>query len=185
MKKFGNPGTVMPRYARLARPVFLERPAVTTNDAEAGEVVRRLEAGGHDDDVDARSDPSASTMPSRHRRDGARDQLHVLLLERGIERAREDRPLAGVRVLRRDGLAQVGAVGELAVDVVEAELPARLVGLGAGPVEMPAPQAPLQQVPLPPAVRRRRHGLAKAARSSSVKSRSPLGMTHPGSRWNT
>ena len=110
----------------------------------------------------ARSDPSASTMPPGGQRShGARDELDVVLLERGIEGAREDRPLARIRVPRRDGLAQVRPVGELALDVVEAELPARFVRLGAGPVQAPAPQAPLQQVPLAPALPAPAPGMAE------------------------
>ncbi len=79
-----------------------------------------------------------------------RHELDVVLLERAVERAGDDRTLAGIGVLRRDCLAQIRTVGELAVDVGQAELPAGLVGLGPRPVEVSAPQALLQQVPLPP-----------------------------------
>ncbi len=89
-----------------------------------------------------------------HRRHRPRYQLDVLLLERGIEGAGNDGPLAGIGVLRRHRLAQVGSVGELAGDVVEAELLAGLVELGAGTVELPPPQGLLEHVLQPPALPR-------------------------------
>src|SRR5262249_55570531 len=88
-----------------------------------------------------------------HRLHGLRHQLDVLLLERGIEGAGQDRPLAGIGILRRDGFAQVRAVGELARDVVEADPLARLVGAGAGPVGVPAAQVLLHHELEPPALR--------------------------------
>ena len=171
---------------RLVRPMVLQRPAATTDDAEAGEVVRRLEPGRHNDDIDG-SLLALGVDDARagHRRHGAGDQLHVVLLERGIEGAGEDRPLARIGIRRRDRLAQVRAIGELAVDVAEAELVAGLVDLGARPVEAAAPQALLQQVLQPPSLPPAAPRLGEGGARSSVRSRSPLGMIHPGSRWNT
>ena len=111
----------------------------------------------------ARSTPSASTMPvAGHRGDGPGDQLHVLLLERGIEGGGDDRPLARIRVRRRHRLAQVGTVGELAVDVARGRSCSRVgVGLRAGPVEMSARtgSSPARTAAAS-APGRRRHGLA-------------------------
>ena len=90
-------------------------------------------------------------MPvARDGRNRARHKFDVLFLERSVEGARDDRPLAGIGILRRHRLPQIWPIGELPVDVRAAELLARGVGLGAGPVEVPAPQALLQHVPLPP-----------------------------------
>ena len=64
----------------------------------------------------ARSTPSASTIPfAGHGRDRVRHELDVVLLERAVERAGDDRTLAGIGVLRRDGLAEIRTVGELAL----------------------------------------------------------------------
>src|ERR1700737_1498376 len=77
--------------------------------------------------------------------------------------SRSGRPPRGIGVPRGDRLPQVGAVGELPGDVVEAELLADRVGPGAGPVEVPAPQAFLQHAlqpeafpPAPPRLGERR-----------------------------
>ena len=98
----------------------------------------------------SRSTPSTSTTPvGCHRRDCLRDELDVRLLERGIERRGEDRPLPGIRVGRGDRLLQVGAVLEAPGDVVEAELRADVVLLGVDHEDLAAPDVLLEQ-PLQP-----------------------------------
>src|SRR5205085_4273106 len=125
--------------------------STAADDTNTREIVGGLEPGGHHDDVDrALRTVGVDESGGRYRGHRAGDQLDVVLLERGVEGAGEDGPLAGIRIRRCDGGAQVRPVGELAVDVVEAELPARLVDLRTGPVEMPAPQAAFQEVALPP-----------------------------------
>ena len=188
MKKFGNSGTVMPRNARgsPAQYSWSVRPLRPTT-AQAREVVRGLEAGGHDDDVDLALDAVGVDDAGRgHRRDRPRHELDVLLLERGVERAARrsaacrdtgtsaSPPRAG-RVGRRTcGRCSRGRTASRAA-----------LRLGAGPVELPPPEALLQHPLQPPAFPRAATAWRSAARSSSVKSRSPLGMTQPGSRWNT
>ena len=84
---------------RFAGPVLVERPAVAADDLQAGEVVRGLEPGRHHEDVDLALDAVDVDDPGGgHRRHGRGDELDVGLLERGIERGREDRPLPRVRV---------------------------------------------------------------------------------------
>ena len=146
MKKFGNPGTVMPRNgAWLLRPMLLQCPSIATDDAEAAQIVGGLEARGHHQDVDGSLGPvGVDDAGTRHRPNGARNQRHVRLLQGAIEGAGEDGAFAGIRIRRRDRLAKVRAVGELALDVGEAELPAGLVGLGARTVETATPQTLLQ-----------------------------------------
>src|SRR5213080_2971993 len=104
----------------------------------------------------ARSTSSTSTMPVGGPGGNALPtRLAVRLLRRRIEGAGEKRPLPGIRVRRSDGLAQVGSIGELAVDVGPTEVLPRLVELGAGPEEVAAPKVLLdlepQAPPLPPA----------------------------------
>ena len=178
----------MPRNACGSPAQYsLERPARAADDLQAREVVRR--AGTRSPSRgrrSSRSTPSTSTIPvRRHRRDRLRDELDVGLLERGVEGRGEDRPLARVRVRRGDGLAQVGAV---------LEAPGRC-SRGRTGVRTAFSFVSTRKI-LPPQMFfssshfsrrrscRRRHGFENVLRSSAVKSRSPLGMTQPGSRWN-
>src|SRR5205807_10389159 len=72
--------------AWLVTPVVSKDAAVTAHDLHAGEVVRRLETGGHDDHVDGALDPVGVDDPGgSHRGDGRGDEGHVLLLERRVE----------------------------------------------------------------------------------------------------
>src|SRR5262245_49552621 len=135
--------------ARLARPALVQQPAPSTHDPESGQVVRRLEPRRHHDDVDATLDSiGVDDAGAAHGGHGPWHQLHVVPLERGVERARDHRPLPRVRVARRHRLAQVGTIGELAGDVVAAELLARVVDPRPGPVAPPVPQRLLQHEPL-------------------------------------
>ena len=127
--------------------------AVTAHDLHAGEVVRRLETGGHDDHVDGALDPVGVDDPGgSHRGDGLGDEGHVLLLERRVEGRSHHRSLAGVRVGGCDGFPEVGAVLEDAVDVAPAECLALRVRLGARSPEGAIPEVLLQHPALAPAL---------------------------------
>jgi len=64
---------------------------------EAGQVVRRLKAGGHHQDVDGVLGAGGVYHPvARHRGDSPGDQAHIVTLECAIERGIQDWSLARI-----------------------------------------------------------------------------------------
>ena len=190
MKKFGNPGTVMPRYARgsPAQCSCSVRPSRPTT-RQAREVVRGLEPGRHHDHVDRR----ARRRRRRRCPVGVTDATAFgtsstfVLLQCGIERAREHRAACpgygyvGVTAAARSGRSSNWRAMYARHISSRALAAASCPGCQIAPLQ----QVLLQQVLQPQPFARRRHGSRTSARSSSVKSRSPFGSTQPGSRWNT
>src|SRR6185436_20695136 len=65
--------------ARLAVPVLAQGAAAASDDLDAGEVVRRLEPGGHHEDVDlALHAVDVDDASGRHRLDRAWHELDAL-----------------------------------------------------------------------------------------------------------